>query len=173
MAFDSGLKFYHELRGQRKRVSDTGVRRLVQPRKYLLRCHYGLAAAGQPVWRTAGGGGYRAVRCKLFRLENVRSILKTRQPVEIRYTVTTVEVLYRGKRVASHARSAEKARNHHRDQPSTAVASALSRVDAGAAAGMGRVDRTVRPAVREGFSFRRTIQTPRKIEGRQSLKPSQ
>ena len=30
------------------------------------------------------------------------------QPVEIRYTATTVEVLYRGKRVASHARSWEK-----------------------------------------------------------------
>ena len=30
------------------------------------------------------------------------------QPVEIRYTATTVEVLYRGKRVASHARSWDK-----------------------------------------------------------------
>jgi len=30
------------------------------------------------------------------------------QPVEIRYTATTVEVIYRGKRVASHARSTEK-----------------------------------------------------------------
>ena len=30
------------------------------------------------------------------------------QPVEIRYTATTVEVLYRGKRVASHVRSWEK-----------------------------------------------------------------
>jgi transposase len=30
------------------------------------------------------------------------------QPVEIRYTAATVEVLYRGKRVASHARSYEK-----------------------------------------------------------------
>jgi transposase len=30
------------------------------------------------------------------------------QPVEIRYTATTVEVLYRGKRVASHVRSCEK-----------------------------------------------------------------
>jgi transposase len=33
------------------------------------------------------------------------------QPVEIRYTATTVEVLYRGKRVASHARSWEKPGN--------------------------------------------------------------
>jgi len=30
------------------------------------------------------------------------------QPVEIRYTATTVEVLYRGRRVAAHARSEEK-----------------------------------------------------------------
>jgi transposase len=30
------------------------------------------------------------------------------QPVEIRYTATTVEVLYRGQRVAAHARSQEK-----------------------------------------------------------------
>ena len=33
------------------------------------------------------------------------------QPVEVRYTATTVEVLYRGKRVASHARSQEKPGN--------------------------------------------------------------
>jgi hypothetical protein len=33
------------------------------------------------------------------------------QPVEIRYTTATVEILYRGKRVASHVRSNEKPGN--------------------------------------------------------------
>ena len=59
--------------------------------------------------------------------------------VEIRYTATTVEILYQGKRVASHARSSEVPGTHttiseHRPK----VASAIPGMDAHPDVGMGR-----------------------------------
>ena len=71
------------------------------------------------------------------------------QPVEIRYTVSTVEVIHRGKRVASHVRSQE-AWHHDCGQPSAKVASAISRVDAGASVGVGGRDRAVHTAPGRG-----------------------
>ena len=66
----------------------------------------------------------------------LRALPTGEQRVEIRYTDETVEMLYRGKRVASHARSI-KARDTTDTRPSTEGASAVPGVDAHPHAGMG------------------------------------
>ena len=72
------------------------------------------------------------------------------QPVEIRYTATTVEVLYRGKRVASHVRSWEKPGTTTETSHQPKSHQRYREWDVNTAAGVGGGDRTVHAAAGGG-----------------------
>jgi hypothetical protein len=65
-----------------------------------------------------------------------------RQVIEVRATETTIEVFHRGTRIASHARSGVKHR-HHDPRAHAERASPIRLLDAGAATGRRREDRSI------------------------------